>query len=850
MVEHVYEELDAPREFFYDAAAQRLFFFHNASAGEPPPPGWAFEVPLLRCLIQVAGTPDAPVTGVTLAGLTLTAAAASILSPHGIPTGGDWSIARVGAITVEGAAGLTLQGLTFTRLDGTAVSLNGFTRDVTVAGCDFAWLGESAVASWGRADGADARRGTQPLRTNMTGCVCREIGILEKQSSCYFAALSGSATVEGNLFYNMPRAAVNFNDDSLGGSRVTRNLAFNTCRESQDHGARASCARSPAAPATATLTNPPRALDPKWTGPFNSWGRVPFVTTFPNGSDSGGLKPLADEISYNMLVAGGGANSGAADHDDGSSFYEDHHNVMIYGGHKSNFFGHSKRSTANLMAFPLVYQPLCLRIYAGLPLASPGGLFAEGYANNTCILASASDLYMSLGKPCEPGEPDLGLRIRLGGNKVYAPAGGGSVSCGNTTLPFEAWAATGADPGTVLVEGVPSSDQIVAWAADLLGVPLLSAARAATSFPCATAADCALNGDCVNATCLCDAAWTTSAGAAFGCATLALLPAARGAGLHSIDGGANSSSWGGSVLRDEATGQWHMWASEITAHCGINAWTYNSRIVHATSATPLGRFERDAEFAGVFSHEPTAVRDPTTREWAVFYTSAIPSGRAPCNCSDGSTTAACEARPKYGPQGPTFVSWAAAPAGPWSPPLRLFSEGAREADTNLAPLIFANGSLLGIWRTHPGAAPGSIPHLVRAAQWKNASSYVWDAAPILPLQLPEDVGLEDPHLWQSTRGFHILFHAFSLNSSTAAGDYGGHAFSRDGWAWTWSGLAFNNTGAYADGSRFDFRGRQRPHLVFGDGAAPLGLTNGVIYADATTAGTDACMTFVQPVRTA
>jgi hypothetical protein len=236
VVEHVYEELDAPREFFFDAAAQRLFFFHNASAGEPPPPGWAFEVPLLRCLVQVAGTPDAPVTGVTLAGITFTAAAASILSPRGIPTGGDWSIARVGTITVEGAAGLTLQGLNFTRLDGTAVSLNGYTRDTTIAGCEFAWLGESAVASWGRADGADARRGTQPLRTNMTGCVCREIGIIEKQSSCYFGALSGAATVEGNLFYNMPRAAINFNDDSLGGSRVTRNLAFNTCRESQDHG--------------------------------------------------------------------------------------------------------------------------------------------------------------------------------------------------------------------------------------------------------------------------------------------------------------------------------------------------------------------------------------------------------------------------------------------------------------------------------------------------------------------------------------------------------------------------------------------------------------------------------------
>lgn len=303
--------------------------------------------------------------------------------------------------------------------------------------------------------------------------------------------------------------------------------------------------------------------------------------------------------------------------------------------------------------------------------------------------------------------------------------------------------------------------------------------------------------------CVNDAAWETVNGTNFGCSLLSLQPASRGTGLHSVDGGRNTSSWGGSVLQDEAAGVWHMWASEMTGHCGINSWTYNSRIVHATSPTLLGPFQRDGEFSGVFSHEPIAVRDPTTREWAVFYTSAIPSGRPVCNCSDGSSTAACESFPKYGKQGPTFVSWAPSPTGPWSPPLQLFSEGAREADTNLAPYIFPNGSLLGIWRTHPGAIPGSIPHLVTAMDWKNVSSYTWHSDPILPLHLPEDVGLEDPHLYRDARGgFHALFHAFSLNASTADGDFGGHAFSEDGWNWTWSGLSYNNRGTFTDGTSF------------------------------------------------
>jgi len=163
-----------------------------------------------------------------------------------------------------------------------------------------------------------------------------------------------------------------------------------------------------------------------------------------------------DEIAFNFLVAGGGANSGSADHDDGSSFYYDHHNVMVYGGHKSNFDGHSKRSVANLLAFPLVYEPVCARFYVGLPPASPGGLWAEAFVNNTCVLASAGDRYLDLGTPCAAGEADFGSRLALGGNTVYAPPGSGaSVRCGADTLDFGAWAATGADPGSVFHNETP-----------------------------------------------------------------------------------------------------------------------------------------------------------------------------------------------------------------------------------------------------------------------------------------------------------------------------------------------------------------------------------------------------------
>ena len=71
---------------------------------------------------------------------------------------------------------------------------------------------------------------------------------------------------------------------------------------------------------------------------------VPYLFNWPNGTSAEGLKPQYDEIAFNFMVAGGGANGGALDHDDGSSFYHDHDNFFVYGGHKSDFDGHSKRS--------------------------------------------------------------------------------------------------------------------------------------------------------------------------------------------------------------------------------------------------------------------------------------------------------------------------------------------------------------------------------------------------------------------------------------------------------------------------------------------------------------------------
>ena len=95
-IENVFEELDAPNEFFFDSATSELYLWYNATAGTAPPADLEVEATNLQDYIQILGSPPTrggervPVTDVTIRGLTIRDAAATYLEPHGMPSGGDW----------------------------------------------------------------------------------------------------------------------------------------------------------------------------------------------------------------------------------------------------------------------------------------------------------------------------------------------------------------------------------------------------------------------------------------------------------------------------------------------------------------------------------------------------------------------------------------------------------------------------------------------------------------------------------------------------------------------------------------------------------------------------------------
>lgn len=130
----VFEELDAPNEFFFDRQTSSLYLYYNGT-GAPPA---SVEVPALNELIVLQGSADDPVANLSLSGLTFTGQRPTYLEPHGLPSGGDWGMTRLAAVRAKGTFGFSVRNCTFQRLDGNAVLLDGYNRAASIQQVRFA----------------------------------------------------------------------------------------------------------------------------------------------------------------------------------------------------------------------------------------------------------------------------------------------------------------------------------------------------------------------------------------------------------------------------------------------------------------------------------------------------------------------------------------------------------------------------------------------------------------------------------------------------------------------------------------------------------------------------------------
>jgi hypothetical protein len=370
-------------------------------------------------LFSLEGSQDDPITDITIRGLGFRGTRYTYLYDHGMPSGGDWALQRTAAIQIQGSEFVSVDSCLFDRLDGNGIILSAYNRNATLSKNEFRWTGDTAMASWGNTQapgipqvplgmGWDGTNGDQPRFTEVSYNYVHELGIWEKQSSMWFQAKTAQTLLKGNIFFNGPRAGINFNDGFGGASELEENLLFNTCRESGDH------------------------------GPFNSWDRQVYVTDVATGTAS--VIKAVDIIHNNFFLANYNSQEGI-DNDDGSCYYSSYDNFLVYSGNgiKSDFGGHDNHHYSNIYAYT---SGGCVAL--GNPQLED---HLDSFYDNYCVMENNGDYAVY-------PFTNLTLVPIMNNNQVFSPNGAATEN----GLPVSYWQTKGIDLGTTVNKNPPSSD--------------------------------------------------------------------------------------------------------------------------------------------------------------------------------------------------------------------------------------------------------------------------------------------------------------------------------------------------------------------------------------------------------
>ena len=431
-VDNIFEELDSPGEWYYDVDHMMLYFVQNGT--ELPEEGVGT---VLEEVIVIVGTANQPVKNITIANLSLTHTATTYMSTYEVPSGGDWTVHRGAAIFVEGAEHILVQNCVFDSPGGNGLLLSDYVRDAIIEGNEFVWVGDNAIVALGTANLIDGTNGDQPRGTKVIGNLVHEIGIYGKQVCAYVQSIACQTQLLGNVFFNGPRAGVNLNDGFGGGNLLKNNLIFNMVRETADH------------------------------GPFNSWDRQPYFTKVGSDGQSASLIPAESHLTSNFIISNYHTTF-PIDHDDGSCYYTDRFNLLVYGGCK-NYLGHSKTATDNLYIYPdgwnmSTHGPYCDNSNGASLIKLPSG-WGEVWSSNKCIMIGSTVYNYN---DCDPSHLE-GLVPFTANNTFYTTSGNISIPCKDKVFTLEQYQSFGYDIGST-VSKLPTNTEIITWAKQLIGI--------------------------------------------------------------------------------------------------------------------------------------------------------------------------------------------------------------------------------------------------------------------------------------------------------------------------------------------------------------------------------------------
>ena len=328
MVENIFEELDAPGEWFHHRASNTLHLI--------PEPGTDLKtaeivVVRLRHLIEFQGRRDQPVRHIRLNGFTYRHTARTFMETREPLLRSDWTIYRGGALLLKGTEDITIADSVFDQVGGNAIFVSHYNRRTHIRGCHIHDAGASGVCFVGDPDAvrnplfeyaqtnklAEIDRSPGPKTEEypadgiVEDCLIHGIGRVERQPAGVQISMSRRITIRDCSIYDCARAGINISEGTWGGHVIDGCDVFDTVLETHDHGS------------------------------FNSWGRDRYWASDHRGFAEAEIArdpgfPYLDAMETTII-----RNSRwRCDHgwdidlDDGSSNYEIHDNLMLAGGLK------------------------------------------------------------------------------------------------------------------------------------------------------------------------------------------------------------------------------------------------------------------------------------------------------------------------------------------------------------------------------------------------------------------------------------------------------------------------------------------------------------------------------------
>jgi len=301
-IENVFEELDAPGEWYLDVKAGLLYYKPEAGVDLA---NARVEAPVLQQLIRFIGTQDAPVRHINIEGFRLTQTASTYFEEYDVPSLSDWAVHRGGSVFLDGTRNCTIRNCWFDAVGGNGVFVNNYNRNATVTGCKFTETGDSAVCLVGDLSLTNGSRRAFPYECTVSNNLIHDGGVFGKQIAGVYISRAKRITAAHNTIYNMPRAGICIGDGTWGGHVIEFNHIYDTVRETGDH------------------------------GPFNAWGRERYWSlTQSHSSYSKGRSLEAGDVKIDAMepvILRNNFfedNSGwGLDMDDGASNYEIYNNI-------------------------------------------------------------------------------------------------------------------------------------------------------------------------------------------------------------------------------------------------------------------------------------------------------------------------------------------------------------------------------------------------------------------------------------------------------------------------------------------------------------------------------------------